>query len=80
MFEFRNKGMNGTPEECEHFLKSIFHGVRFNERLAILAAPSLGKTQKRRSIPSPRALRVVTIIDSALIKIIDGLSSKRRAA
>ena len=37
MFEFRNKGMNGTPEEREEFLKAIFHGVRFNGRLAIMA-------------------------------------------
>jgi hypothetical protein len=46
MFEFRNKGMNGTPEEREDFLKQIFHGVRFNGRVAILAAPLLDKTQR----------------------------------
>jgi hypothetical protein len=46
MFEFRSKGMNGTPEERERFLKEIFHGVRFNGRVAIAAAPLMGKTQK----------------------------------
>ena len=46
MFSFRNKGMNGTAEEREEFLKQIFHGVRFNGRVAIAAAPLLGKSQK----------------------------------
>ena len=46
MFEFRHKGMNGTPEEREYFLKQIFHGARFNGRMAIAAAPLLGKTQR----------------------------------
>ncbi len=45
-FSFRRKGMNGTPVEREDFLKQIFHGVRFNGRVAILAAPILGKSQQ----------------------------------
>lgn len=44
MFEYRKNGMNGTPEEREQFLNEIFHGVRFNARVMILAAPLLGKT------------------------------------
>jgi hypothetical protein len=46
MIEWRRKGMNGTPEEQESFLKQLFHGARFNGRLAILAAPRLKKTHQ----------------------------------
>ena len=46
MFEFRKNGMNGTPAEREDFLEQIFHGVRFNARIAISAAPLLGKTPR----------------------------------
>ncbi|SIO34396.1 hypothetical protein SAMN05444166_3946 [Singulisphaera sp. GP187] len=46
MVEWRQKGMNGTPEAREEFLKAVFHGVRFNGRFAIVAAPRLGKTQR----------------------------------
>lgn len=46
MFEFRHKGMNGTPEEREDFLKQVFHAARFNGRIAVLAAPLLGKSQQ----------------------------------
>ena len=46
MFEYRNKGMNGTPQEREEFLKRSFHAARFNGQLAILAAPLLGKTKR----------------------------------
>lgn len=46
MFEFRNKGMNGTPVEREEFLKQLFHAARGNGRLAVLAAPLLGKTRQ----------------------------------
>jgi hypothetical protein len=46
LIEWRRKGMNGTPEAREEFLKAIFHGVRFNGRLGILAAPAVGKTQQ----------------------------------
>jgi hypothetical protein len=46
MFEYRKKGMNGTPAEREEFLKASFHAARFNGRMAILAAPFLGKTQR----------------------------------
>lgn len=46
LFEWRSKGMNGSNEERDYFLKEVFHGVRFNGRVAILAAPSLGKTQQ----------------------------------
>ncbi len=46
MFEFRRNGMNGTPEQREAFLNEIFHGVRFNGQMAVLAAPLLGKTQR----------------------------------
>jgi hypothetical protein len=45
MFSFLHKGMNGTPQEREDYLKQIFHGVRFNGRVAILAAPLLGKSK-----------------------------------
>ncbi len=27
MFEYRNKGMNGTPEERDNFLKQTFHAA-----------------------------------------------------
>jgi hypothetical protein len=46
MFNYRKRGMNGTPEEREEFLKATFHAARFNGRLAILAASFLGKTQR----------------------------------
>jgi hypothetical protein len=46
MFEYRKNGMTGTESEREDFLKQIFHGVRFNGRMAILAAPLLGKTER----------------------------------
>jgi hypothetical protein len=46
MFNFRKRGMNGTEAERDDFLKQIFHGVRFNGRVAILAAPLMGKTQR----------------------------------
>jgi hypothetical protein len=45
-FEFRNKGMNGTPEEREAFLKQIFHAARGNAQVAIMAAPLLKKTEQ----------------------------------
>ena len=38
MFNFRKRGMNGTAAEREDFLKQIFHGVRFNGRVAVMAA------------------------------------------
>jgi len=40
--------MNGTPEERAKFLKSCFHGARFNMRAALLATPILrpGMTQR----------------------------------
>ena len=40
----------------------------------------LGEYDGRNNSERPTQLRVVTIIDSGLIKIIDGLSSKWRAA
>ncbi len=44
--EWRVKGMNGPPEERAKFLKSCFHGARFNMRVALLSTPLIrpGKT------------------------------------
>jgi hypothetical protein len=39
--EFRRKGMSGSPEEREQFLKKCFHAARFNMRLVLLAAPAV---------------------------------------
>ncbi len=38
--------MNSTPRERKAFLAAVFHGVRFNGRVAIMAAKRLGKTQQ----------------------------------
>ena len=46
MITWRSQGMNGTPEEREEFLRSVFHGVRFNGRLAILWAQAAGETEQ----------------------------------
>lgn len=46
MIAWRHKGMNGTLEEREFFLKQLFHAARFNGRVAILAAPRLNKSQQ----------------------------------
>jgi hypothetical protein len=46
MFEFRKNGMNGTPAERVEFLKATFDAARFNGRIAILAAPLMGKTPR----------------------------------
>jgi hypothetical protein len=46
LIEWRRKGMNGSPEDRDKFLKEVFHGVRFNGRIGILSASKAGKTQQ----------------------------------
>ena len=46
LISWRFDGMNGKPEERDEFLKAIFHGVRFNGRAAILAAPKMGISRR----------------------------------
>ncbi len=50
MREWRVKGMNGSPEERAEFLKSCFHGARFNMRAALLATPILRPGKTRREV------------------------------
>jgi len=40
-YQFRAKGMRGTPKEREAFLKECFHGARFNLRVVISSMPGL---------------------------------------
>ena len=46
MIAWRHKGMNGTLEERDQFIKQLFFAARFNGRFAIMAAPALKKSQR----------------------------------
>lgn len=50
MREWRVKGMNGSPDERAAFLKSCFHGARFNMRAALLAIPILQPEKTPREV------------------------------
>lgn len=67
MREWRVKGMNGSPEERAQFLRSCFHGARFNMRAALLATPILrpGKTQRE-------------VFDEIVPKVIENVAEQGR--
>lgn len=50
MLKWRQKGINGTPEEREEFLKQCFYGARFNMRMVLLASNVMFPGKSRREI------------------------------
>jgi hypothetical protein len=67
MREWRVKGMNGSPAERAEFLKSCFHGARFNMRAVLFAIPILQPEKTPREV-----------FDEIVPKVLDNVAEQGR--